>query len=161
MGSSKRDIQADFSHGTWMRDLANWKYGFWGIHLFPAWLCDDGLENSESGRRANLSHTARRYLAHLDLGVEDLFHHSWLLFTIPPTERPMQEALRMEWPRIPLPGWPHGKAKHAAELARSAARGRDLTTLLDPERPRPVSRRHPCVRSSRSLVFPPPPTEAT
>ena len=40
----------------------------------------------------------------------------------------------MEWPRIPLPDWPDGKAEDAAEtLARSAARGRELAALFDPE----------------------------
>ena len=40
----------------------------------------------------------------------------------------------MEWPRIPLPGWPDGNAVDAAEtLARSAARGRELAALLDPD----------------------------
>ena len=44
----------------------------------------------------------------------------------------------MEWPRIPLPGWPDGEASGAAEaLARSAARGRKLAALLDPETPVP------------------------
>ena len=38
IGSSKREIQADFTHGTWVHELANWKYGSWGAHLFPAWL---------------------------------------------------------------------------------------------------------------------------
>ena len=47
-------------------------------------------------------------------------------------------ALRMEWPRIPLPGWPDGDAKSAsAELAESAERGRELARLLDPEAPVP------------------------
>ena len=47
-------------------------------------------------------------------------------------------ALRMEWPRIPLPGWPDGAAEGAAEaLAASAARGRELARLLDPEAPVP------------------------
>ena len=45
-------------------------------------------------------------------------------------------ALRMEWPRIPLPGWPDSDAPGAAdELAVSAARGRELAALLDPEKP--------------------------
>ena len=40
----------------------------------------------------------------------------------------------MEWPRIPLPGWPDGADGDAAEeLALSAARGRDLAALLDPD----------------------------
>ncbi len=133
MGSSKREIQADFSHGTWIRDLANWKYGFWGIHLFPAWLCDDSLENSEVSRRANLSHRAHRYLTHLNLSVEDLFHHVLATLHDPAYRETNAGALRMEWPRVPLPGWPNGEAKHDAELARSAARGRKIAVLLEPE----------------------------
>ena len=44
----------------------------------------------------------------------------------------------MGWPRIPLPGWPDGKAEGAADaLAQSAARGRELAQLLDPETPVP------------------------
>ena len=40
------------------------------------------------------------------------------------------------WPRIPLPDWPDGLADGAAaELARSAAHGRGLAALLDPETP--------------------------
>ena len=43
-------------------------------------------------------------------------------------------ALRMEWPRIPLPGWDHGESERAAAaLAPSAARGRELARLLDPD----------------------------
>ena len=44
----------------------------------------------------------------------------------------------MEWPRIPLPGWPDGDAPGAAdELAASAARGRELAALLDSDTPVP------------------------
>ena len=43
-------------------------------------------------------------------------------------------ALRMEWPRIPLPGWPDGAAE---ALAASAARGRALAQLLDSDTPVP------------------------
>ena len=47
-------------------------------------------------------------------------------------------ALRMEWPRIPLPGWPDRDAPGAAEKLRvSADRGRELARLLDPETPVP------------------------
>ena len=42
----------------------------------------------------------------------------------------------MEWPRIPLPGWPDGVAGGSADvLAESAARGRTLAALLDPDTP--------------------------
>ena len=44
----------------------------------------------------------------------------------------------MDWPHIPLPGWPDGDVSKAAEtLARSAARGRELASLLDPDTPVP------------------------
>ena len=47
-------------------------------------------------------------------------------------------ALRMEWPRIPIPGWPGGDEIGAAdELATSAARGRELAALLDSDTPVP------------------------
>ena len=47
-------------------------------------------------------------------------------------------ALRMAWPRIPLPGWPDGEADGAVEpLARSAAHGRELAALLDTDTPVP------------------------
>ena len=45
-------------------------------------------------------------------------------------------ALRMEWPRIPLPGWPDGNVDSAAEgLAAAAERGRELAALLDSDAP--------------------------
>ena len=42
----------------------------------------------------------------------------------------------MGWPRIPLPGWPNGVSDGATTaLAKSAARGRELASLLDPSAP--------------------------
>ena len=44
----------------------------------------------------------------------------------------------MGWPRIPLPGWARGDSQEAAEsLAETAARGRRLVALLDPDTPVP------------------------
>ena len=44
----------------------------------------------------------------------------------------------MDWPRIPLSGWPQGGADGAAEaISESAARGRELAALLDPDAPVP------------------------
>ena len=44
----------------------------------------------------------------------------------------------MEWPRIPVPGWPDGDEDGAAgKLAESAARGRELAALLDSDAPAP------------------------
>ena len=101
--------------------------------MFPAWLMDDG-----DGRHANLSGAACRYLGRLGMDVEDLFHHVLSILHDPAYREANAGALRMEWPRIPLPGWPDGDAKGAADaLAQSAARGRELARLLDPETPVP------------------------
>jgi len=119
-------------------------------NLFPAWLRDDGIESKdENARRANISGTAQRYLDRLDgasekpgtvhgLSVEDLFHHVLATLHDPAYREANAGALGMEWPRIPLPGWPDGRTEGAAAaLAESAARGRALAALLDPDTPVP------------------------
>ena len=109
-----------------------------GTNMFPAYLRNDGLGSDESGsqRLPNLSPTAQIYLDRLGLGVEDLFHHVLAVLHDPAYREANAGALRMEWPRIPLPGWPDGDADGAAdELEASAARGRELAALLDSDTP--------------------------
>ena len=111
-----------------------------GATCFPAYLRRDGLllEGGQEERWPNLSATALRYLERLGLGVEDLFHHALAVLHDPAYREANAGALRMEWPRIPLPDWPDGEAEGAAdELLASAARGRELAALLDPETPVP------------------------
>ncbi len=111
-----------------------------GALWFPAYLRDDGFGIGGNGiqRRPNLSGTAQRYLHHLGASVEDLFHHVLATLHDPAYREANAGALRMEWPRIPLPGWPDGEADGAAEtLTASAARGRELARLLNPEAPVP------------------------
>ena len=111
-----------------------------GSLWFPTWLRDDSLEtNGETTpRRPNLSPAAHRYLENLDADVEDLFHHVLAVLHDPAYRESNAGALRMEWPRIPLPGWPDGTQDGAAEeLAESAARGRQLAALLDSDTPVP------------------------
>ncbi len=99
--------------------------------MFPAYLRDD---SERDGRRSNLTATARRYLDRLGLGAEDLFHHILATLHDPAYRQANAGALSMEWPRIPLPGWPDGGSDDAAAtLRRQAARGRRLAALLDPE----------------------------
>ena len=110
----------------------------WGASMFPAWLRDEGLalDGGGKGRRPNLSAAAQRYMDRLGLAVEDLFHHALAVLHDPAYREANAGALRMEWPRIPLPGWPDGDAPGAAgELRASAARGQELAALLDPETP--------------------------
>ena len=111
-----------------------------GAAMFPAWLRDDGLETYLSGvqRRPNLSPAAQCYLDRVGAGVDDLFHHVLAVLHDPAYREANAGALRMEWPRIPLPGWPDGDSGGAAdELAASAARGRKLAALLDSDTPVP------------------------
>ena len=109
-----------------------------GTNLFPAYLRDSGLgtDGSRLHRRPNVSASARRYLDALVAGVEDLFHHILAVLHDSEYRKANSGALGKGWPRIPLPGWPDGDAASAADtLAKSAARGRMLARLLDPDTP--------------------------
>ena len=130
----KHEAKEDFSRGTLVRDLAD-NFGNGMSSFFPVWLRDGG---DDAGRRPNLSGPAYCYLERLGATAEDLFHHALATLHDPAYRAANAGALRMEWPRIPLPGWPDGGAKGAADtLAQSAARGRELARLLDPEAPVP------------------------
>ena len=95
-----------------------------------------GSDDQARLSRPNLSGAARRYLGRLGLNVEDLFHHVLAVLHDPAYREANAGALRMEWPRIPLPGWSNGNAEGAAAvIADSAARGRRLARLLDPDAP--------------------------
>ena len=110
-----------------------------GAAMFPLWLRDDGLGTHKVGETLcspNLSPAAQSYVEHLGIGVEDLFYHVITVLHDPAYREANAGALRMQWPRIPLPGWPDGKENGAEnKLATSAARGRKLAALLDSDTP--------------------------
>ncbi len=123
-----------------------------GSNLFPAWLRDVTLGTDMSGaRHSNLSPDATWYLEHLDLTVADLFHHVLAVLHDSEYREANAGALRMEWPRIPLPHWTALSARsettdnnHAAKVKEASkvlggfvARGRELAALLDPDTPVP------------------------
>ena len=112
-----------------------------GASSVPMWLRDDAFGTEFIGDlkcRPNLSDAAERYLDRIGLGVEDLFHHALAVLHDPAYREANSGALRMEWPRIPLPGWPDGEEKGAADkLAETAERGRALAALLDSDTPVP------------------------
>ena len=133
----EKEARPEFSRGTLCRNLAD-NFGNGLSSFMPLWLLDDGLGIGAGGtqRRPNLSLSAQHYLDRLSLGVEDLFHHVIATLHDPGYRTANAGALRMEWPRIPLPGWPDGVADGAADaLAESAARGRQLADLLDSDTP--------------------------
>ncbi len=121
-------------------DMASYHLIERGALWFPAYLRDDALfgPGNESESRPNLSPAAQTYLGRIGAEVEDLFHHILAILHDPAYRESNAGALRMEWPRIPLPGWPDGSEDGAAEiLAESAARGREIARLLDPKSPVP------------------------
>ena len=111
-----------------------------GVYCVPVYLGDDGLGTGagRTQRRPNLSGTAQTYIKRLDANVMDLFHHAIAVLHDSTYNQLNADALRAEGPRLPLPGWPDGAAEGAAQaLAESAARGRELAALLNPETPVP------------------------
>ena len=105
-----------------------------GANMFPAYLSYDGKEHKTKQRPWNLTIEAANYVRRLGANVEDLFYHALVTFHDPAYREANSGALKMGWPRIPLPGWPDGKADGAAKvLAESAARGRELASHLDPD----------------------------
>ena len=135
----KKEPREKFSRGTLIRHIGD-NFGNGMSYFSPAWLRDDSLGVGGDGmqRRPNLSGAAQRYLQRLGAGVADLFHYILAVLHDPAYREANAGALRLEWPRIPLPGWPDGEAEGAAQaFAASAARGRELARLLDPETPVP------------------------
>ena len=101
-----------------------------GALMFPVWHRSAVNEV----RQPNLSEKAHGYLVRSGWSPEDLFHFVLAVLHDPGYRAGNAGALKMGWPRIPLPGWPDGQPEDAAEaFARLVARGRNLAALLDPK----------------------------
>ena len=138
--SSARHIRkgAEETQSGFTRHMGSYHLIERGTLWFPMWLRDDTLRLGGDGaqRSPNLSPAAQNYLDRLGLSVEDLFHYVIAVLHNPQYRAANAGALRMDWPRIPLPGWPDGSADGAAAaLSASAARGRQLAALLDSDTP--------------------------
>lgn len=98
--------------------------------LFPAYLRHEHAAGGGDAHRPNLTQSAAAFLSTRGLGVEDLFHHALAVLHAPAYRRENASALRMDWPRLPVPN-------DTAVLTTSAALGRQLAALLDPVTPVP------------------------
>ena len=106
----------------------------WGASMVPAWLRDEGLGElgDVSGNRPNLSSHATKFLGVANASVDDLFYHVLATLHDPEYRRSNVGALRVDWPRIPVPGWPDGTPRDSGKrLLESAKTGRELARLLD------------------------------
>ncbi len=107
-----------------------------GTAMFPLWLDDNGICNNdgEFNVRPNLSAQAQIYLKNIHARVEDLFYFAIFTLHSPEYLESNKDALGLDWPRLPLPGWPNGKLKGAVEIfQKSVSKGRELANLLDSE----------------------------
>ena len=106
-----------------------------GALMFPARLRENGQLKANLRQAKYVGEkTVQHYLDRLGASVEDLFHHVLAVLHDSAYREANAGALRMEWPRIPLPDWPDGVVEGAAEaLAKSAAHGRKIAALLDPD----------------------------
>ena len=127
-----------------------------GATCIPAHLKDDGMGSKGTNpRRPNLSARAQRYLERLGLSVDDLFHHVLAVLHDPTYRQANAGALRMGWPRIPLPGWPDGNAEGEAQaLIQSAAQGREIAALLNPDIPVTTITQQPLQPEIASIAVP-------
>ena len=131
------------SLAVWSRGFAtsglvdNFGNGF--SSFFPLYLraTDDGATNplglepaagtSTDSRHRNLSRAGMAYLESIGAAHENLFFHALTVMHAPTYREENSGALRLDWPRIPLPS-----SKDALE--RSAALGQEVAALLDTER---------------------------
>jgi hypothetical protein len=108
-------------------DLGNGRSSYFPLRLKP----QAGLfAATAAGPLYNVSDPAREYLAALSADPEALFFHAVAVMNSPDYRTKNAAALRLHWPRIPLP------ATRQA-LVASAALGREIAALLDPEGPLP------------------------
>lgn len=102
-----------------------------GANLFPLYLTTQEQrslfdEPSDDRLRPNLSDAASAYLQRIGAEAPELFYHAIACLHAPAYRAENAGALRQDWPRVPLPA-------SAATLRTSAALGRQLAALLDPE----------------------------
>jgi hypothetical protein len=97
-----------------------------GANLFPQKLASEATLLQESEARPNISALAAAYLNGTGGQDHDLFFHATGILHSPAYSRENSGALRLDWPRTPLP-----KAKEG--LTASATLGRKVAALLDSE----------------------------
>jgi len=106
-----------------------------GANLFPLRLRDNTSQGSlfgepTNGIHDNISDAGREYLSKLNSTTDDLFYYCVGILYALPYQVENAGALRHDWPRIPLPA-------ERDTLFVSAALGRQIAALLDPEAPVP------------------------
>ena len=123
----KRESQSTYARGTITQQMAD-NFGNGLSNFFPLYLRDEqfGESAGDVKRVANLSDSASRYVDRMSIAPIDLFHHVVATLHNLAYREENADALRLGWPRIPLPD-------DRQTLMTSAKRGRTLARLLDTE----------------------------
>ena len=86
--------------------------------FFPAYICNNGPGSDRQWKynSAQIYQESHDVICNVSVwGQKTFFHHVLATLHDPGYREANAGALRMEWPRIPLPGWPDGNAADAAE----------------------------------------------
>jgi hypothetical protein len=123
----ERQPKEDFSRGGVTQFLAD-NMGNGLSNFFPMYQRDDGgrIALDRINVRPNLTQRAEKYLADTASDVTDLFHHVLAILHAPAYRSENAGALRMDWPRLPVP-------RTDEQLTSSSRLGRRLAVLLDPD----------------------------
>jgi len=95
-----------------------------GASAFPMEIREDQGNHGYSEPHPNLSHEALQHINDLEAGTSDLFFHALAILHAPEYSIDNEDALRQDWPRVPMP-------TSKVMLEQSAALGRRLSRLLD------------------------------
>ncbi|VXD01809.1 conserved hypothetical protein [Sphingomonas sp. T1] len=118
----EKQTQESFDRGALTSTLAD-NYGSGFSTFFPMLLAPDEPKGEP---RINLSRSVAEYLRDRELAPTTIFHHALAMLHSPANRTDNRSALRMGWPRVPVPADP-------PVLAVSAGAGEILAKLLDTE----------------------------
>jgi len=138
----QRHPMEEFDRGYVTRRLAD-NLGNGLSSYFPLMVRDPGPLHAGDAPKPNTSAGADGYLAGVNADHGALFFHIVATLHCSSYRAGNQGALKQDWPRIPLPA-----TKDA--LLASAALGREVAALLDPEGPLPKSAR--CLKSIAAIT---------
>ncbi|HVX41505.1 MAG TPA: type ISP restriction/modification enzyme [Gemmatimonadaceae bacterium] len=125
----QKQVEDDFDRGIAVRDLAD-NMGNGLSSYFPMLLVRAGtvFESSEAlASEPNISAQAASYLDVVgEVSERELFHHALAILQTPAYRRENRGALRLDWPRIPLPQL-RARLRESAELGERVGRLFDTT----------------------------------
>jgi len=123
----QRQVMDHFDRGVPVHDLAD-NMGNGLSNYFPLYLSYEGTvfdhEHVPLTYTPNLSAKSRQYLDKVECSAEDLFFHLVAVLNTPTYRGGNAGALRLDWPRIPLPA-------DGQMLKSSATLGRRVAALFD------------------------------